>query len=265
MEPNFRTVVCSEDIHCIEYSGNSDGETKRRQGTTLSRNSNRRPCSRFCFWRALTVALGLILPAVLFVTLVNVHFTKADEPQPWRISGKVVSGLSANRTRVADSSAGAEWRAKVPETSWQFIVIHHSATESGSVSVIHEEHRQRKDSSGNPWLGIGYHFVIGNGRGMKDGAVEATFRWNDQLHGAHSGDAQFNARGIGICLIGNFEKTAPTDAQLQSIRKLVKALATRHGISRSRLLGHASVKATACPGKHFPLKELRTVIPEFQS
>ena len=255
----------SEDIHCIEYSGNSDGEFNRRQGKALSRKSNHRSCSGLCFWRASTVAVGLILPAVLVAAVVNFRSTKADDHRPWRISGKVVSGLSANRAQVDNSGVNAEWRAQVPETSWQFIVIHHSASESGSVNSIHEEHRQRKDSSGNAWLGIGYHFVIGNGHGLKDGAVEATFRWNEQLHGAHSGDAQFNARGIGICLIGNFEKTAPTDAQLQSIRKLVKTLATRHGIPRIRLLGHASVKATACPGKHFPLKELRTVIPEFQS
>ena len=201
----------------------------------------------------------------MFAAVLNFRSTKADEQRPWRISAKALSGLSAHGTQTADSPAGDEWKAEVPETSWQFIVIHHSASESGSVSSIHEEHRQRKDSSGNPWLGIGYHFVIGNGDGMKDGAVEATFRWSEQLHGAHSGDAQFNARGIGICLIGNFEKTAPTDAQWQSIQKLVKTLAIRHRISRSRLVGHAAVKATACPGKHFPLKDLRTVVPEFQS
>jgi hypothetical protein len=263
--PIFERWCGSEDVHCIEYSGDIDGEFERRQGTVLSRNANHRSCSGLCFWKVSTIAFGLVLPVALIVTSVNFRLTKADEYRPWRISAKVVSGLSANRTRTADAPAGAEWRAEVPETSWQFIVIHHSGSESGSVSAIHEEHRQRKDSSGNSWLGIGYHFVIGNGHGMKDGAVEATFRWNDQLHGAHSGDGQFNARGIGICLIGNFEKTAPTDAQLQSIRKLVKALAIRHRIPRSRLMGHASVKATACPGKHFPLKELRTVIPEFQS
>lgn len=100
---------------------------------------------------------------------------------------------------------------------------------------------------------------------MKDGAVEATFRWNEQIHGAHSGSVLFNARGIGICLIGNFEKTPPTKAQWQSVQELVKVLAFRHGITREKVVGHASVKATACPGKHFPLKELRAVIPESQS
>jgi hypothetical protein len=155
--------------------------------------------------------------------------------------------------------------ASVPETAWQFIVLHHSASESGSVESIHEEHRSRKDAEGNPWLGIGYHFVIGNGHGMNDGSVQPTFRWDEQIHGAHSGSAMFNTHGIGICLIGNFENTQPTKAQLQSVRDLVQALAARHRIPRKNLMGHASVKATACPGKHFPLKEIRMVIPETQS
>jgi len=199
------------------------------------------------------------------VVLAGFRTTQADDRQQWMISGKAVAGLSVNRHKPAGSSADVGWNANVPETSWQFIVIHHSASESGSVKGIHEEHRQRKDASGNPWLGIGYHFVVGNGQGMKDGAVEPTFRWNEQLHGAHSGDPIFNARGIGICLIGNFEKTPPTKAQMESVKKLVNVLAVRHRITQSNLMGHAAVKSTACPGKHFPLKELRTVIPEPQS
>ncbi len=171
-------------------------------------------------------------------------------------------GLSKDRTMPSVTQPVNDWRPDLQETSWQFLIIHHSATESGSLKTIHEEHRKRKDAAGNPWLGIGYHFVIGNGHGMKDGAVEATFRWNEQIHGAHSGDAMFNARGIGICLIGNFENRPPSTAQLESVRGLVKTLADRHRITRENLMGHASVKATACPGKHFPLKELRTVIPE---
>ena len=86
--------------------------------------------------------------------------------------------------------------------------------------------------------------------------------WDEQLHGAHSGNAMFNARGIGICLIGNFEQAPPTKEQMQSVRTLVAVLATRHQIPRERIIGHAAVKATACPGKHFPLNELRQVIPE---
>lgn len=187
----------------------------------------------------------------------------AQEDRSWMISGATVRGLSGGHTKTKDSKLS--WMADVEETEWQYIVIHHSATDSGSVESIHEEHLNRRDAEGNPWLGIGYHFVIGNGHGMPDGTVQATFRWKEQIHGAHSGSEVFNARGIGICLIGNFEDAPPTKAQIHSLKSLAKVLAARHRINPKNLTGHASVKATACPGKHFPLNEIRQVIskPEY--
>ena len=79
----------------------------------------------------------------------------------------------------------------------------------------------RKDAQGNPWLGIGYHFVIGNGRGMEDGQVEPTFRWKQQLAGAHAGQRRHNESGIGICLIGNFDEAPPTAKQLSALKELL--------------------------------------------
>ena len=139
---------------------------------------------------------------------------------------------------------------------WAFIVLHHSATTSGSVEAIDREHRRRRDRSGNRWLGIGYHFVIGNGHGMEDGETSATFRWKQQLHGAHSGSLPHNDRGIGICLIGNFEDAPPTPAQRQAVTELVRELVIEFGIPPTRILGHSQVRATACPGRHFPLHKI---------
>ncbi|MEJ7595664.1 MAG: peptidoglycan recognition family protein, partial [Planctomycetaceae bacterium] len=127
----------------------------------------------------------------------------AQEDRSWMISSSAIRGLSGGRMKTQPTDSKLSWMAKVKETEWQYIVIHHTATESGSVESIHEEHLNRRDAEGNPWLGIGYHFVIGNGQGMPDGTVQATFRWQEQIQGAHSGSEVFNARGIGICLIGN--------------------------------------------------------------
>src|SRR5262245_58451468 len=57
------------------------------------------------------------------------------------------------------------WKPTTKTRDWKYIVVHHTATESGSVDTIHESHLKNKDKNGNPWLGIGYHFVIGNGSG----------------------------------------------------------------------------------------------------
>ncbi|WP_240928168.1 peptidoglycan recognition protein family protein [Thalassoroseus pseudoceratinae] len=134
---------------------------------------------------------------------------------------------------------------------WTAIVVHHTATDRGSVESIHQTHLNRK------WLGIGYHFVIGNGQGMEDGLIEETFRWRGQLHGAHAGQNEYNRHGIGIALIGNFEKTPPTPAQVDSLTELVLRLQQKYQISPDRIFGHGELKTTACPGRFFPLAELR--------
>lgn len=148
------------------------------------------------------------------------------------------------------------WKPSVAERDWQSIVIHHTASETGSVESIHETHTRRKDKAGNPWLGIGYHFVIGNGRGMNDGEIEPTFRWREQMHGAHAGNDEHNQHGIGIVLVGNFENHPPSEAQMAAVKRLVATLKASYGISSSDVIGHGDIKATACPGKYFPLDEI---------
>ncbi|HVW01708.1 MAG TPA: peptidoglycan recognition family protein [Planctomycetaceae bacterium] len=150
------------------------------------------------------------------------------------------------------------WKPLVAERQWKYIVLHHTASTQGSVESIHESHLQRKDKSGKPWLGIGYHFVIGNGKGMPDGQIEPTFRWNQQLHGAHAGsqDPEYNQLGIGIVLVGNFEKSSPTDAQLASVKKLVRTLKSQYKIPSSKVIGHRDIRSTECPGSLFPLADI---------
>ena len=150
----------------------------------------------------------------------------------------------------------APWRPDRPARAWKFVVLHHTATQSGSVESIHRTHLARKDASGNPWRGIGYHFVIGNGAGMEDGAIEPTFRWRDQIEGAHAGVAAYNQSGIGICLVGNFEKQPPTDAQFQSLTRLVRTLIGEYEIAAAGIKRHGELKETACPGRLFPMREL---------
>jgi N-acetyl-anhydromuramyl-L-alanine amidase AmpD len=125
------------------------------------------------------------------------------------------------------------------------------------VESIHESHLRNKDKNGNPWLGIGYHFVIGNGQGMGDGEIASTFRWREQLQGAHAGVKDYNQYGIGIVLIGNFKDRSPTPGQVTSLKRLVRVLSREYGIRTSQIIGHGEVKPTECPGIHFPLKEIR--------
>ena len=145
---------------------------------------------------------------------------------------------------------------------WKYIVIHHSATQAGSVKAFHTFHTQQG------YGGIAYHFVIGNGHGMPDGAVQATFRWKKQIAGTHvSGNAwNHNVFGIGICLVGNLEKSPPTKAQIASLLKLIDMLKQTYDITANNIVGHKHVKSsntsgrtekTACPGKKLDIAKVR--------
>lgn len=160
------------------------------------------------------------------------------------------------------SAAGSPWTPAATPRDWKSIVIHHTATGTGSVESIHAAHLRREDSRGTPWLGIGYHFVIGNGSGMGDGEIEPTFRWRTQIHGAHAGVEEHNQHGIGIALVGNFDKEPPTPAQLAAVKRLVGALKAEYGITSRDVIGHSDIRATACPGKYFPLDEISRSTPE---
>ena len=134
---------------------------------------------------------------------------------------------------------------------WTDIVIHHSATSSGSARVFDDYHRNVRN-----WDELGYHFVIGNGTHSGDGQIEVGSRWTKQKHGAHCKtlDNYYNDHGIGICLVGDFNKTYPTQAQLAGLNKLLAFLTQECGILPSRINTHGGVThKTECPGRHFSL------------
>lgn len=191
-----------------------------------------------------------------------------DEPLPKithdyslekRISQPVIS-----RPKLRSDTAGIpkSWLpAPQTERKWSAIVIHHSGTRNGNVAIFDKWHRQ-----GNHWEGVGYNFVIGNGTDSGDGQVEVTYRWRSQQTGAHCGGTAgnwANEKAVGICLVGDFNRTPPTSRQMQSLVRLVRFLQNRYGIPKSRIYGHNTTpgaNATDCPGKRFPMAKLKSLL-----
>lgn len=214
------------------------------------------------------LSLGFIaLLAAATVGCLSLGHSKVPTPQfsnrSVRVQSPLADRMRQDRVRqaalthqAASTKLPEELEPLVPSRPWTFIVLHHTATEEDDVASIDSVHRRRRDASGRPWLGIGYHFVIGNGKKMADGQIEATFRWHEQIHGAHAGTVQHNERGIGICLVGNFERHPPTPRQVAATKRLVKMLADRYGIGSENVIKHSDVKATACPGRLFPFDEI---------
>ena len=174
--------------------------------------------------------------------------------------GQVLKIPAGGEGRVDPYSLDLSLRRKleairVKKRKWRGIVIHHSATEVGSARGIDRYHREQRRMVN----GLAYHFVIGNGRGMRDGVIAIGDRWRRQIKGGHLKKDYLNRVNIGICLIGNFEKTHPTKRQIESLEKLIRYLRSSLNISLSKVTTHRLIhkKHTKCPGKNFPFKAFK--------
>ncbi len=154
-------------------------------------------------------------------------------------------------------------KVDVSENGWQYVILHHSATNKGNAKSFDLYHRKEKKWS----HGLAYHFVIGNGNGSGNGEIEVGDRWKKQIHGAHTANMDLNRISIGICLVGNFEENnGPTDNQLKSLTSLVAYFSNKFNIPKSHIVKHSQVlqKGTACPGKHFPYEQFINTIRPLQ-
>lgn len=187
--------------------------------------------------------------------------------EPWNITSKTTNPVSVT---VENTPEPKPIRSEVPEDwlppsqiekQWTAIVLHHSATEIGNAVIFDRMHREE-----NHWDGVGYDFVIGNGTNSGNGEVEVTFRWRQQVAGAHCGgtpDNWANEYAVGICLVGNFNDTVPTANQMQSLVKLVRFLQKRYGIGTENIYGHSTTpgaRETECPGRNFPFAQLKQML-----
>lgn len=159
------------------------------------------------------------------------HPKKLVELKRWKDDRPTIWGDSYN------------WSWTRPWSQLKYLVIHHSVTKheatANDVALLHKA---------RGWGGIGYHFVI-----TKDGVVH----YAGDISTARANVANLNEQVIGICLIGDFTKHLPTDAQIESAHDLCKFFLTETPSlptlkDWSQLKGHKDFNPTACPGTSFP-------------
>lgn len=128
---------------------------------------------------------------------------------------------------------------------WRGIVIHDSGSMQGSARSIGEHHDQILGQ------GLGYHFVINNGKPQADGLIEMGFRWEKQYVGnyltGHDADI-WNTHYIGIVLVGNTDQQPLTEKQLTELVWLIQHLQARFNIPRDEVyaaLGSSSLQTSA--------------------
>lgn len=120
------------------------------------------------------------------------------------------------------------------------IVVHHRAG-TGDAKSLHEGHLK------NGWQGIGYHFYVRrDGKIVRGRPIETV--------GAHV--TGHNDHTIGVCFEGNFEEETMSEAQKKAGSELLAHIEEGYGFGLS-VCAHKDLMATACPGKNFPMADIR--------
>ena len=178
-----------------------------------------------------------------------------------RVSRKTSSIFAAVIIFITVSGITGEYNRAWSKPKWRYIVVHHSGTKIGNAKRFDIYHRKVRHMKN----GIGYHFVIDDGScGTEDGQIEITRRWEKQLPGGHCRQQVNNNQGIGICLVGNFQKTRPTKQQFWALVWLVRKLMRENNIPLKNVKGHGEMHGenTVCPGRYFSMKRLKAEIPK---
>jgi hypothetical protein len=76
------------------------------------------------------------------------------------------------------------------------------------------------------------HFVICNGRGGRDGEIQATQRWQRQWSAIAQSSSWADEKTISVLVIFDGKSTPPTDYQRKRVEQLVEELCGRFDIQR---------------------------------
>lgn len=152
------------------------------------------------------------------------------------------------------------WNAATPTSNRPHhtpdrITVHHTVTPNEAADGAAQVKNIQNYHMGLGWADIGYHFLI-----AWDGTI---YRGNpEDRRGAHAGNA--NQGNLGIAVLGSFHQSvSPSDAQMQSLTRMLRYLSDKHSIAldRSNIKGHQewSGQSTACPGGNL-LNELDSTV-----
>jgi N-acetylmuramoyl-L-alanine amidase/LGFP repeat len=141
----------------------------------------------------------------------------------------------------------------------EMVFVHHTAgsnrySRRESPAIVRSVYAYHTQGQG--WCDIGYNFLVDRFGTVYVGRSGGL---NTPVRGAHSGD--YNARTVGISLMGNFDKRRPSRAMKRGLTRLVAWKLSsyyRRPLSRARvsgrrfhkISGHRDAMSTACPGRH---------------
>jgi N-acetyl-anhydromuramyl-L-alanine amidase AmpD len=173
---------------------------------------------------------------ILLVTMTaGAYVLMLMESAPIRLPARSLAALSTSGP--GPGRVVAETDVPLRPTKWRNIIVHAHAGEPAEMS--------RR-----------MHFVIrpGENGGL---VAEGTDLWKRQADGHHVYVPwrDFNADSIGICLIGRFSRTPPTDQQFQLLVNLVRTLQSTFRIPGDQVYLHSDLDGrSVSPGRAFPAR-----------
>ncbi len=200
-----------------------------------------------------TTPQGRKLDAPIHVEKSGLQEAQGIEPAPKSVFG----GLFKRYRYLTPSVRRAIDKANVRRGRWKYIIVHNSGTKQGNARIFDVYHRNVRKMQN----GLAYHFVIGNGNSSGNGEIEIGNRWTRQINGGHVASDYLNDISLGICLVGDLNRTPPTRQQLEALDELITYLRSRVGKVKGRssiVKGHKEInpKPTDCPGDRFDLRWL---------
>lgn len=115
-----------------------------------------------------------------------------------------------------------------------------------------------------PWKDIGYHYVIEYVDEMvviRDGRVEDEYGAHEyrKMLNRFGKLVSINFQSIGICLVGDYDKSEPLEDMYSTLESLVSKLIKKYSIPVSNILGHREIDGVhkTCPGKKIDMDLFR--------
>jgi hypothetical protein len=190
----------------------------------------------------------LVLSSLVGVLTLTSVLLRAMQGAP--LTPDAASSLMASESRASLNVIFQTQAASTPNR-WKAIFIHHSHTPGGSATTL--------APAGSPDGAAGDHFVVGNGDGAVDGEIQFTQRWNlQQAAGPVPGAANIDPACVSICVVGDFDRTAPTPTQLKRLEHLVQTLQERFRIPAGQVWLLDLPGSPAGAGRYFPASAFQT-------
>lgn len=173
--------------------------------------------------------------------------------------------------------------------SWKGVVIHHSATVDGrandwkAIKKYHTSYRidgeivdevtfKQRQMLGSgkvfekPWSDIGYH----GGWELEGDLYVFKVGRSWSVPGAHAGlknNSSFNNDYLGLCAVGNYDKTPPPQALWELCVATVREIRQHFGFGVDKVLGHREVydkvgvpRQKTCPGNQWNMDKFRAAL-----